>query len=468
MKSLFYKFAVLFLVLVSLISNSDCSRKEGKINSGIEAEIDAYVEPFLKAVGFNGTILIAKGGEILVNKGYGMANQEWDVPNTPQTIFQIASVSKSFTAAAIMILEEQGLLSVDDPLSKFIPDYPKGDKITVHHLLTHTSGIPNVNEFPEYEQKSRFPNTLEQIIAMFKDKPLEQPPGASYSYSNSNYNLLAYIIEILSGETYGDFLRISIFAPLGMAHTGHPTRAGTLLPNRATGYAPAGEIDLVKAPYLDWTIKTGNGSLYSTSEDLYKWDRALYTERILKKETLDKIFTAHVDNVGYGWFVRERSGRRVTAINGRSPGFASYLERYIDEDACIIILNNIYSTAPFMMIEGLSAILFGDEYEVPETPDLERRETKTLESFAGNYEFGPDFYRPGASVIVKSENGQLSFHWSQTYFYPILPISKDKFLDRMFWAYILFQRDDNGEVTGFVWKDPDEFTAKKIAVVDYP
>ena len=183
---------------------------------------------------------------------------------------------------------------------------------------------------------------------------------------------------------------------------------------------------------------------------------------------MDKIFTPYVGNVGYGWFIRERSGRRVTAINGRSPGFASYLERYIDDDACIIILNNIYSTAPFIMIEGLSAILFGEEYEMPETPDLEKLDTKTLDSFAGEYEFGPNFYRPGAAVIVANENGHLSFHWSQTYYYPILPISKDKFLDRMFWAYILFQRNDKGEVTGFVWKDPDEFMAKKLSTMKIP
>ena len=217
MKSLFLRFAILFLVLMNLISGYSCSKKGAKTTSGLEAEIDAYIEPFVKAAGFSGTLLIAKGGEVLVNKGYGMANYEWDVPNTPKTIFQIASVSKSFTAAAIMILEERGLLSIDDPLAKFIPDYPSGDRITVHHLLTHTSGIPNVNEFPDYDRKSRFPITLEQIIAMFKNKALEQEPGGGYRYSNSNYNLLAYIIEMVSGESYSDFLRTSIFEPLGMA-----------------------------------------------------------------------------------------------------------------------------------------------------------------------------------------------------------------------------------------------------------
>jgi CubicO group peptidase (beta-lactamase class C family) len=452
-----------FIFLLSLFTGYGCDQKQNENISEFEAEINAYVEPFVKARGFSGTILIAKGGEILLSRGYGKANYEWDARHTPEVKFQIASVSKSFTAAAIMILKERGLLTVADPLTRFIPDYPNGEKITIHHLLIHTSGIPNVNEFPDYGRKSRFPSTLEQIIRMFKNKKLVQEPGSGYRYSNSNYNLLAYIIEKVSGQSYGDFLRENIFEPLGMHSTGHPEKAETLVPNRASGYAPTGEIDLKKAPYLDWTIKTGNGSLYSTSEDLYKWDRSLYTEQILKKDTLEKIFKKHVDNVGYGWFVRERLGRRVTAINGRSPGFASYLERYIDDDACIIILSNIYTSAPFAMIEGLAAIVFGEEYEKPVAVKFEKLDSQTLNSYSGRYKFGPDFYRPGAVVTVESNGGQLSFYWSKTYFYPVLPISKDTFLDRMFWAYITFQKNEAGEVVGLIWKDPDEYSAKKLS-----
>jgi len=468
MNAVFKPFPVISLILLSAVLAMTCKKDFTKTSSDFEARVDNYALPFVKAAGFSGTVLIAKGGKILVNKGYGKADYEWDIPSTPRTVFQIASISKSFTAAAIMILAERGLLSVEDPLARFLPDYPRGDEITIRHLLTHTSGIPNVNDFPEYSRESRFPHTLEQIIGMFKGRPLEQEPGTGYRYSNSNYNLLAYIIENISGTSYGDFLRENIFEPLGMDNTGHPSKAETMPPQRASGYAPTSQIGLEKAPYLDWTIKTGNGSLYSTSEDLYLWDRALYSEKILKKETLDRIFTPHVDNVGYGWFVRERSGRRVTAINGRSPGFASYLERYIDDDACIIILSNIYTAAPFSMIEGLSAILFGEEYTQLETPKYENLEDSILAEYAGAYEFGPDFYRPGSRVSVESKDGQISFYWSDTYFYPLLPLGKDKFLDRMFWATILFQRDDLGEVTGFIWKDPDEFQAEKRSTGKIP
>src|SRR2546422_10573342 len=257
----------------------------------LEAQVDAYLRPYLDLGGFNGSVLIAKGGRVLLSKGYGMANYELNVINTPQTKFHLGSVSKTFTAAAIMLLQEQGKLSVRDPLTKYIPDYPNGEKITIHHLLTNTSGIPNVNNFPEYATQSKFSHTPTDLIAMFKQKPLDFEPGTrGYIESNSNYNLLAYIIEKLSGKAYGEFLRENIFGPLGMKNTDHDGNPESLLRNRASGYMPAGISDFENAPYINFSIKTGNGSIYSTAEDLYKWDRALYTEKILRKATIEKMF----------------------------------------------------------------------------------------------------------------------------------------------------------------------------------
>ena len=256
---------------------------------------------------------------MLLSKGYGMANFELNVPNTPQTKFHLGSVSKTFTAAAIMILQERGKLNVHDPLSKYIPDYPNGDRITLHHLLTNTSGIPNVNNFPEYATQSKFPHTPSDLIPMFKQKPLDFEPGTrGYTESNSNYNLLAYIIEKLSGQTYGEFLKQNIFGPLGLRDTNHDGDASVLIANKASGYVPVGATSVENAPYLDWSIKTGNGSIYSTVEDLLSWDRALYAEKILKKSSLQQMFTEQ-----YGWFYGKRLNRTVVRMNGRSPGFNS-------------------------------------------------------------------------------------------------------------------------------------------------
>lgn len=456
-----WHFFWLSFFIFSLCFGQFCAPRELEEFSDAGAEADACIRYYLELGGFSGAVLIARNGEILLKKGYGMANHELDVPNSPRTKFQIASVSKSFTAAAIIILEEQGLLSAKDSLAKFIPDYPEGEKITVHHLLTHTSGIPDVNQFREYDQKAKFPQTLEGIVDMFKHEPLIMEPGEKYSYSNSNYNLLAYIIEKVTGKSYGEFLRETVFIPLGMLDTGHRADMAALLKNRASGYVPLDSNHVENAPYLDWSIKTGNGSLYSTVEDLYKWDRAFYSEKILKKSSLEKIFKDHLEGKGYGWFIRERFGRKVTSINGRSPGFSSYLERYIDDDACIIILSNNYAAAPFSMIQDLAAILFGEEYEKPTEIQTSELGPDILNSLTGRYQFGPDFYRPNAVVNVRSEEGQLVFQWSETYVSPLTTISESSFLDLYFWAFITFQKNSEGEISGFVWKDPDEFHASR-------
>jgi CubicO group peptidase (beta-lactamase class C family) len=451
-----------FLLTFTLISTSQESRPKDKEAKAIEAKVDEYVKPYIDAGGFSGAILMAQAGKVLLSKGYGMANYELGVANTPKTRFQIASISKTFTAAAIVILVERGKLKLTDSLSSFILDYPHGEKITIHHLLTHTSGIPNVNDFPDYEQKSRFHHTLTEIIAMFKDKPLVFSPGEKYQYSNSNYNLLAFIIEKASGMSFGEFLKRNIFDPLEMHDTGHDDRPEVLLKDRASGYVPAGASGIENAPYLDWSIKTGNGSLYSTVEDLYKWDRALYTEKILKKETLKKVFSEQAKGIGYPWFLGKRLNRRVAYYNGRSPGFTSYLDRYFDDDACIIILSNNYAPVPHLMIKDLASILFGEKYEVPAELKPVKLEPKVLDGLTGRYQFGPDYYRPNAVVNIETQGDYLLMKWGETFSSPLMPLSPTKFLDRNFWATIIFEKDERGEITRLIWRDTSDYPARKL------
>ena len=241
---------VIFLILASAATAED-----GPLNS----RVDAYIQPYVATNNFSGVVLIARDGRVLVNRAYGKADRERDIANQLNTRFHIASVSKSFTAAAILLLEQRGHLTVNDPLSKFIPDYPDGNKITVHELLSHRSGIVNANNLPEYTQKSKSRISLNDVIAMFENKPLAFDPGSKFQYSNSNYNLLAYIIEKVSGETYGDFLQKNIFKPLDMRDTADDTGADKLTANQASGYVPEGMNAVRPAPELNWSIKRGNG-----------------------------------------------------------------------------------------------------------------------------------------------------------------------------------------------------------------
>ena len=271
----------------------------------IALKVDEFINAYLELGKFSGAVLIAKDGEVLLSRGYGMANYEHDVPNTPRTKFRLASITKSFTALATLQLQEMGLLDVDEPIATYLPDYLNGDQITIHHLLTHTSGIPSYNIYPEYWDNRMLPSAIERTVGIFKDKPLEFSPGERYQYSNSGFLLLGHIIEEVSGETWETFVRENIFQPLKMFDTGY-FRHGEVLKNRAAGYYVSG---VINADYIDPSWVHGAGGLYSTVEDLYLYDRALYTEELVSRDLLEKMFTPHASvfppstDIGYAWVI---------------------------------------------------------------------------------------------------------------------------------------------------------------------
>ncbi len=446
------------VLLLSLLALPAFAQSE----PNLEAQVDAYVKPYVETGNFSGAILIARQGKVLFSKGYGMANREWAIPNTPETRFQIASVSKPFTAAAIFMLQQQGKLSIQDPLSKFVPDYPQGDLITLDHLLSHTSGVPNVNQFPEYDEKARSPLTLTQVVALFKDKPLDFQPGEKYSYSNSNYNLLAFVIEKVSGMEYGEFLRRNIFTPLGMNDTGQPL-AGQILLRRASGYVPVGMTDVEASPYLDWSIKTGNGSLYSTVEDLYKFDRALYGDGILGAASRGKSFSEHA-GVGYGWSLRKnRLGRTSVGITGRSPGFSSSLERFLADDVCIVMLSNLYSSLTANLAEDLAAFAFGEKPPAPALLAPASVSPQVVDALVGQYQLGEDFsFQPNLKVVITRKGEFLLMEMGQVQSY-LIPQSDTVFVDRVYGGKVTFVRDEAGTVTHLLWNFGRDYQASRIA-----
>jgi CubicO group peptidase (beta-lactamase class C family) len=228
--------------------------------------MDAYVRRYADADFFSGVVRVTKGDRIIYENAFGYADRALQVPNSLQTRFQIASLSKPMTAAAILVLGEEGKLSLEDKLSKFVPDFPNGDKITVEELLTHYSGLGDASAQPDYNEWSRFPQTTAALVERAKKIPRQSEPGTTYFYSNSNYHILAFLIEKVSGQNYGDFLEQKIFKPAGMTNTAHRARDETIVSNLANGYSPAGASGFERAPYLDWTSKTGNGSIYATAD----------------------------------------------------------------------------------------------------------------------------------------------------------------------------------------------------------
>jgi len=365
-------FAPVTLVFFSILLFSSAICGAGQ---DLEKKVDEYIGAWTKMERFSGSVLIAKNGKVLLGKGYGMANLEHDISNTTQTKFRTGSVGKQFTAACIMQLQEQGKLSVDDTLDKYIPDYPNGDKITIHHLLTHTSGIVNVTGLPEFRQRLVFPTTLEENILLFKDKPLEFAPGERYKYSNSGYLLLGYIIEKVTGQTYEEYLKDNIFGPLGMENSGygHPS---TILKHRASGYniTPEG---IINGPYNDMSAPHAGGALYSTVEDMLLWDQGLYSEKILQKSSLDKMFTPFKGNYGYGWRIDEIFGRKRIHHGGSIVGgFQANIARYVEDKTLIVFFSNRQPVNTRKIAEDLAAIVFGEAYDLPTEDDAAGRERK--------------------------------------------------------------------------------------------
>jgi CubicO group peptidase (beta-lactamase class C family) len=315
-----------------------CDQPQSVVQS-VHQKVDAY----LRMKSFQGSVLIAERGKVLFSRGYGLANAEHQISNTPQTVFRLGSITKQFTAVAILQLQEQGALTVNDLISKFLPDYPQGNKITIHHLLTHTSGIPSITEFPNLSIIERQPSTPRQVMAYFKDLPLEFPPGTDCKYSDSGYIILGAIIEAVTHVSYEAYLQKQFFVPLGMKATYFDHNQRVIL-HRASGYGRDAQGEIINAEFIEMSFPHGAGSLASTVEDLYLWDRALTGERLLSKETRALLFRAQPSSgkneitYGYGFFIDQKRG--TVGHMGSIEGFRAALYRHVDCDMTLIVLSN--------------------------------------------------------------------------------------------------------------------------------
>ena len=325
---------------------------------------------------FNGSALVAENGKVIFKKGFGSANMEWNIPNQPDTKFRLGSISKQFTALLIVKLAEEGKLKLDVPITTYLSDYPKenGDKITIHQLLTHSSGIPNYTSAPNFfKDKARNPYTPAEFVKTFSSLPLEFTPGEKFNYSNSGYFLLGYIIEKITGKTYEQYLQEIVFTPLKMMNSGYD-HSDVILKNRAAGYEKQGK-KIVNAAYLDMSIPYAAGSLYSTVEDLYLWDQALYTNKLLSEKSMELLFKPYIKaggaSYGYGWFIDEfdngdKGKPKMVGHGGGINGFNTIISRIFTDKNLVVLLNNTGGTVLGEMTNAIQAILYNKPFEQPQ------------------------------------------------------------------------------------------------------
>jgi CubicO group peptidase (beta-lactamase class C family) len=334
--------------------------------SDLAAKLEEYLNAQAAVNHFSGVALVARGKDVLVRRAYGMANYELDVPNTPSTKFRIASVTKPFTAAAILTLVQQGKLKLDDPITKHLSDLPpEWSKVTIHHLLCHTAGMPehtNASNLPELMPRSFKPA---QIIDLFRAKPLDFTPGEKFKYSNSGYILLGAVIEAVTGLGYGPAMEKLLFAPLGLKDTRYDV-GRVLVKGRASGYLRQGTL-VMNAPYLNASLPFAAGGLMTTVDDLHAFMLALSENKVIDQDLLERMVTPNLENYGYGWVITRRFDRRTVGHTGGMPGFAAAVARYPDDGVSVIVLSNVQNTvAPGLISRDLAAIVFGVDVNLPE------------------------------------------------------------------------------------------------------
>lgn len=417
-----------------------CSAIAAPSSTPVETKrrLSGYVESYARSGLFSGVVLVEKDGKPLFVTARGVAERNFNVPVTADTKFHIASLSKPITSAAIGRLVDQGKLTFETRLATIIPGIPNGDRITIEQLLTHYSGLDGPDRDKGASQWVVLPHSTDQLVDRIRaTKPLREP-GERYEYSNANYWLLAAIIEKLSGVSYGTFLKREIFDPLGMRDTGHRGDLLQVVPKLAEGYQLDGPEAYRAGDRLDWTTKTGNGSLYSTAGDLAKFYHALVERKLLSPATTDRILGTG-KRFGYAWFHRDPKefGRESVRFNGRSPGYGSYLEGFVNDDTFFVILSNLYTYAPTAMAEGIASILWGKPYEEMSSIKLHPMTEASLRPFEGTYQFGPDFHVRNGKARLEAAADHLEMHWDAgDRVTMLLPIGSNRFFDPTFWATI--------------------------------
>lgn len=431
------KYACLTYVLTIIAVGSSAT------TAATEAQYRQYLEAAEKVQNFTGVAMVAREGNIVWAQGVGRADFESDRVNFVDTKFAIGSVTKQFTAAAIMRLNEDGKLGLDDPISKYFPDYPEeaANKVTIRHLLTHTSGIVNFTNVPVYLQWKDKDIPLDVQINAISTLPLEFEPGTKFSYSNSGYKLLEAIINQVSGKPWHVYVAENILAPSGMSNSGYDLMTIDEK-NRALGYLfdDDGEPKRTELPVA--STPGGAGALYSTVGDLAKWDEALRGEKVLKRASLEAMFTPFLDHYGFGFMIDSVAGYQRIWHDGMVDGFRSMYIRIPQEKICIAVLANNHTLNVSAVANNLTAIALGLPYDVPVIKTPVPADTAGYHEYVGAYDLGDGQYR-----MITSENGKLYSQRSGGMQSQIYPESPDKFFFEQNHAItVTFIRDDASKV----------------------
>ena len=429
------------LVLCLLFSTAVRTQSPSSGRS-LAAELNEYMNAEVAAGRFSGSVLVARGGNAIFSKGYGMANREYSVLNSPHTKFRLASVTKQFTSMAVMILKESGKLDLSAPICKYLENCPAAwEQVTVRHLLAQTSGIPDFVYSREFGTLNRTGASPAALVELVRNQPLNFRPGERFEYSNINYVLLGLIIEHVSGRAYDAFLKENIFDPLGMKDSGYDD-ISTILPGRASGYNYDKErLSPVNTRYVDIRLPFAAGALYSTTEDMLRWDNGLSTGRLVSRGSMDEIFSPVKSGYAYGWAASKHLGRIAISHTGIVNGFRTSIRRYPGDRLSIIVLSNFEPARVVTISSALAAIVFGKPHSRPVARKTVKVASAILKSYEGTYrgENVTVAITPGADKLMVKMDGLPEFD--------LLPGPDGTFFNDYLDVEVRFQKDAKGDVT---------------------
>ncbi|MEP7372774.1 MAG: serine hydrolase [Chitinophagaceae bacterium] len=421
------------------------------------AKLEELMTAYANLYKFNGSVLVSWKGKVLLDKGYGLRNASDKIPNDQNSVFQIGSITKQFTSTVILKLQEEKKLNVSDKLSKYFPGYPKGDSITIEHLLTHTSGIYSYTSDPVFMQNEiAKPANRQKMMALFKDKPLLFSPGTKWDYSNSAYSLLGYIIEDVAKMPYEKAVRRYIFNPLGMAHSGFDfTHLSTK--DKATGYFRLTSDKNEPSPIVDSSVSFSAGAIYSSTGDLYKWYQSLQNNTVIKKASKEKAQTPFMNNYGYGWGIDTVAGKKSVGHSGGIHGFNSNMVSIPEDNTCVILLANVANSNLDKITKDIFSILYNLPYEIPKEKTAISLPEEVLKQYVGVYELSPQLV-----IAMRVENGKLIGQPEGQGAIELHPEKEDQFFLKEIEAQVIFTRNEKKEVIEMkLLQNGREMTGKK-------
>jgi CubicO group peptidase (beta-lactamase class C family) len=424
-----------FVLLIAAIAALQASAQTKSIL------LDSFVQQYAKLKNFNGAVLVAQKGSILLQKGYGWSNVEKETASSPKGLYQYGSVTKQFTAALILKLEEMGKLRVDDKLSKYFPQFSFADSVTLHHLLTHTSGIYNYTADGGFmTSEATKPTTQNRIFELFQKKPLGFVPGSKFSYSNSNYMLLGYIAEKVTGKPYESLLRQYILQPAAMNGAGFDF-AHLQAADKATGYNAINGKQAFAAGIVDSSVSYAAGALYGTVYDLYAWHKAMQAGKLLSAQSWKKMNTPFQNKYGLGVSIDSSHGQQRISHGGGIFGFVSDFERFPEADVAIVVLSNNGSVPVGDISAGLAALVFDKEAQWPAVRKEVAVPVSVLERYVGAYELMPNFI-----ITMTVEDGHLMGQATGQPKSQLYAESETKFFLKVVDAQIEFSNDGTGAI----------------------